>query len=356
MANPSSHEPSGGPPDLSLKRRFVALPTLISFALAIALIAILLTRFDIDLGETWRTIKGSDAELLVLAFALYYLTFPFRGLRWRLLMRNAGVFREAGAPQPSLTVHSEMILVSWFANSISWFHMGDAYRAFLMSTRLGASFSRIIGTVLAERMVDVFVVFALLIVAGVGLLQDDETSDTAGAIVIGAAALAALVLVALLVMRGFGQRIVQRLPARVRDMYARFQEGTLGSFRNLPSLIVITSAIWTLEAARLYFVVEAMGFEIGLALILFAALAHSLLTTVPITPGGLGVVELGLAGLLALSANIGSTDAAAITLVDRSITYFSVLIIGGIAFAVFQARTVRRTPSEQGLHTPAEPT
>ena len=326
----------------------MALPTLISFAFAIAFIAFLLTRFDVDLGETWRRVKGSEPGFLVLAFALYYLTFPLRGIRWRWLMRNANVFKAAGAAEPSVLAHSELLLISWFANSISWFRLGDAYRAFLMATRLASSFSRIIGTILAERAVDIVVVFGLIVLGGVGLLRQEETNDTVGGVIIGATALAGVIVAVLILMRFYGRRVTRLLPSRLEEAYARFQEGALSSFRRVPLLILVTAAIWLLEAARLFFVIEALGLDIGIALILFAALAHSLLTTIPITPGGLGIVELGLAGLLALSANIDRTDATAITLVDRSITYFSVLIIGGLVFALFQARAVRQARREIG--------
>ena len=90
---------------------------------------------------------------------------------------------------------------------------------------------------------------------------------------------------------------------------------------------------------------QALGFDVSLSLILFAALAHSLLTTIPLTPGGLGFVEGGLTGLLALS--LTADQAVGVTLVDRSITYLSVIAIGGVLFAVRQVIEMRRRPSRQ---------
>ena len=265
----------------SLRRRSLALPTIISFVVAIIFIAFLLTRFDIDLSATWDFVKDSQPGLFVVAFILYYLTFPVRGYRWRLLLRNVGTFREPGSEQPSLVSTSGMVLMSWFANSIAWFRLGDAYRAFLLADRSKASFSRTIGTVAAERFLDIGVVFALLLLAGVGLLRDETTNQTARTVILAASVLAAVGAMALLAMRIFGLRLARFLPARLQPFYSRFQEGTLGSFRQLPLLVLLSVAVWLLEAGRLYFVVEALGFEVSLSLILFAALAHSLLTTIP---------------------------------------------------------------------------
>ena len=329
--------PLGASP-FSLRRRSFVLPTLVSFALAILVIYFLLARFDIGLAETWGRVRRSEPGYLALAFVLYYLTFPLRAYRWRLLLRNAGTFRTPGSRQPSLLGHGEIIFLSWFVNTVSWFRMGDAYRAYLLSERAGASFSRTAGTVVAERALDIGVVFALLLLASIGLLSGD-TGNRVGAVVVAATALAAVVGAALLMIRTFGLRLARLLPARVQQMYERFHEGIVGSFRQFPWLIPLGVAIWLLEAARLYFVVQALGFEVGLALILFAALAHSLLTTIPITPGGLGFAELGLTGLLVLALPRG--EAAGVTLLDRSITYLSIVALGGLLFAVRQLNDVR---------------
>ena len=50
------------------------------------------------------------------------------------------------------------------------------------------------------------------------------------------------------------------------------------------------------EALRLYFVVLALGFpdvELGISGAVFVALIGSLLTAVPLSPAGLGIVEAG---------------------------------------------------------------
>lgn len=351
MANSETTPPGPSDPgQFSLRRRSVALPTLISVSLAVVFIAFLLTRFDIDLGESWRQVRASTPGFLALAVVLYYLTFPLRGLRWRILLRNANVYGDRPRV-PSVLEHSSLVVISWFANSVTWFRLGDAYRAFLLSSRWQLSFSRTAGTMLAERGLDIAVVAALLLAAGIGLLQGD-TATRAGAVIVAASALAVLALVALLAMRLYGLRIARLLPQRMQAAYQRFQEGTLGSFRRLPLLVLVSALIWFLEAGRLYFVIKALGLEISLAMVLFAALAHSLLTTIPVTPGGLGFVEAGLTGLLVLV--LPREDAATITLLDRSITYASILAVGGLVFAVRQWFEAHRRASGP-IEKPARP-
>jgi uncharacterized protein (TIRG00374 family) len=62
------------------------------------------------------------------------------------------------------------------------------------------------------------------------------------------------------------------------------------------------------------------------------ALVASLLTAVPFTPAGLGIVEAGIVGLLTVIYQADPTEAAAIALVDRAISVLSVVILGFIAY------------------------
>ena len=75
------------------------------------------------------------------------------------------------------------------------------------------------------------------------------------------------------------------------------------------------------EALRLYFVVEALGFpdvSLGLSGAAFVALIGSLLTAVPLSPAGLGIVELGVVGVLTAAYGIPLQEATTIALVDRA--------------------------------------
>ncbi len=335
----------------SIRRRTLTLATLISLAVAVLLIVFLLARFDIDLGDTWRKARDAQPGLLAAAFAVYYLTFPLRGYRWRVLLDNARAWPDPASPKPGPLPMGEMVLISWFVNSITWLRLGDAYRAYNVASRFGISFSTSVGTVVAERAVDIGIVAALLLVAGVGLLRGGSAEE-AGAVLVGATGVAGAAALALLTMRLFGVRIARFLPRRLQRAYTRFEQGTLGGLRRLPLLIALSAAIWLMESARLYLVVEALDLDVSLSLVLFAALAHSLLTTIPFTPGGLGFVELGLTGLLALE--LPRDDAAGITLLDRSITYLSIVVIGGALFALRQAVSMRRAAAKRAPKSEAE--
>ena len=106
------------------------------------------------------------------------------------------------------------------------------------------------------------------------------------------------------------------------------------------------------EIGRMYLVAMALGFELSPALVIFLTLANSLLSLVP-TPGGVGAVESGVAGLAVRLAALAKESATALVLVDRFITYISVIIIGAIIFVVRPAFRRRRPSQPDAGATPS---
>jgi hypothetical protein len=74
---------------------------------------------------------------------------------------------------------------------------------------------------------------------------------------------------------------------------------------------------------------------------MFIALGEALLTIVPFTSGGIGLVESGMIGMLALFTPARNLAAAGV-LLDRAISLLSILVIGLIVFLIGSARRAAR--------------
>lgn len=320
----------------------LSVPTLVSFAVAVMFLTFLFTRFDIDWQDTWSKLRSSNPYLFGIGFASYYVGFLLRGLRWRIMLANSAASTGGDASIPSVLACAHYIFLGWFANSITWFRLGDAYRAYVYTEDTGNSFSGAIGTVLAERVLDVSMVFLLLVLASVAFYGGGNLGGMTLFLGVGFA-LVLLGVAGLLVMRQFGTRLAILLPARLRTSYDRFHQGAMGSFGHLPLLLVLSVLVWFTEVGRLYFVIQAldMSTSVSFSLVLFVTLANAILTTVPITPGGLGIVEPGIMGLLTLS--LARSEALSVTLLDRSISYLSIVVLGGVVFLIRQATRSRRS-------------
>jgi uncharacterized protein (TIRG00374 family) len=82
---------------------------------------------------------------------------------------------------------------------------------------------------------------------------------------------------------------------------------------------------------------RAVGAEPDPELVLLAYVAASFLGMIPLTPGGLGFVEAGLTGMLAL-AGVGATAAAVATLAYRLVSFWLPIPAGGVGFLLFRQR------------------
>ena len=325
-------------PDLSLVHRLRQPRTIVSLVLPIILLALFVTALPgFDIEQLPAKIAAANPWLLIAAFLVFYLGFPLRGLRWSILVRQSGF-------PLGIRDSMEIIFLSWLVNCLVPAKLGDVYRAWLLKINSTVSLSRTFGTVFIERILDLFAIVTLGLAAGFvsfrsGLPGDVQIVFAVGVVVV------LLLAGGLLTMRNFGRRIIQRLPLphRVIEFYDRFEEGVFASIglRALPRLVVITGLIWATEAMRLFLVVQALGLpdvHLGISGAFFVALSASLLTAVPLTPAGIGFVEGGVVGLLTLVYNVSTTDALAITLVDRAISVLSIIVLGSIAYAISPKR------------------
>lgn len=320
----------------SLRDKFFNIKSLASFGVAFGLIALIIWKADINVAETWQQMKGINLPLYAAGFAVFYALFPLRAWRWRIILRSAGFVVDtpqarrtwSGIPQLS-----EFIGLSWFANCVVPAKLGDAYRGYLIKKNGNASFSRTLGTIFAERIVDMLVLFGMLVVSGMLVFRGQVNRTTEYLFFVGIL-LTVVLLVGLMSMRYLSPLIRRAIPNRFHDFYARFEEGTLASFRpsRLPILLLLTILVWLGEAMRLFFVIEALGgYNLSLSAIIFVALASSLLTAVPALPGGLGLVEGGIIAVMTLFG-VTNTSSTAVALLDRVINYWSIVVFGLILY------------------------
>jgi uncharacterized protein (TIRG00374 family) len=333
--------------DLSLGRRLRQPRTIISIILPIALLVLFARSLPgFELEALPGKILATNPLLLLAAFGVHYLGFPLRGLRWTMLMRRTGT-------QLRVRDATEIIFISWLVNCLVPAKLGDLYRAYLLKINSPVSLSRTFGTVFIERVLDLFAIAVLGLAAGFVSFRTGLPTEVQAVFVVGIVFVAILAL-ALLTLRNFGRQLLAALPLphRVLELYDRFEEGVFTAIplSALPRLGLVTGLIWATEAMRLYLVVAAFGFSdvrLGISGAFFVALSGSLLTAVPLTPAGIGIVETGVVGLLTLVYRVGQTEALAITLVDRAISVLSIIVLGSIVYAI--------SPKRRGAGVPGSP-
>ena len=329
---PAEAEPDAA--QMSLTRRLRQPRTIISILVPLFIIGAFVGINGAQLQKVPSLIMAANPALVLAAFAIFYAGFPMRGLRWKILLRGTGL----KIPTSDST---EIIFLSWLVNCVVPAKLGDVYRAYLLKINSTASLSRTFGTVFIERILDLCAIALLGIAAGYWSFRDGLPEIIEFVFLI-AFIVVVVLMVGLFTMRNFGRRIIialRFLPHQVLELYDRFEQGVFGAIgmRQLPILAALTTMIWLTEGIRLFFVVQALGFpdvSMGLSGAVFVALIGSLLTAVPLSPAGLGIVEAGVVGVLTVAYGISLPEATAIALLDRVISVFSVIIFGSIAYVL----------------------
>ncbi|ODS36253.1 MAG: hypothetical protein A7316_02740, partial [Candidatus Altiarchaeales archaeon WOR_SM1_86-2] len=299
--------------------------TVLSFIVSIAILYLVIS--SVNVRSTIEIMTGADPLLYICAFVAYYLTFPLRGLRWKILLENIGF-------QKNIKDLTEIVFLSWFVNCILPAKLGDLYRAYLVKQNYSFSGSKTLGTVFIERLLDLLLLLVLMSILCVLIFTRTPAPIVDALKILLLLILALTILLLLLKFRPDAiVRVIGSIKVpQIEDYIMRFRSGISAiTSRTMPSLIFCTAAIWLLEAMRLFFVTRAVALDLPLTVVLFVAFAAAVLTAVPITPAGLGVVEASMLGILVM-VGISADAALSVALLDRFISYWSLIAIGGITF------------------------
>jgi uncharacterized membrane protein YbhN (UPF0104 family) len=255
---------------------------------------------------------------LVGAIALYGVATLVRGERWQRLLRDEG-----GVPPRADTY--ALTAIGYMGNNVLPARAGDAIRVVLMAPPARVSRRTVVGTLLAERILDIVVLVVLFVVVGYGLLGTvggGKVEIIAGAVVVVVAVCAV------------GWRFVRR-SERLHDLLAPMVSATLGLRRAHHALLLVsmTLVIWAVEAAVWIAVGAAVGFGMGpLDGIYLVALA-SVFAMIPSGPAYAGTQDAAVAiGIKALGGSGGT--AVAYLLMLRFVIVVPITLVGLVLLVV----------------------
>jgi uncharacterized membrane protein YbhN (UPF0104 family) len=313
------------PPD-ALGKRFLNPRTLVSFGLAIAILFFVFRGLGIDFNDAWMRMKQADLLMLGGAFIVFYFTFVARALRWKRMLSRVDINEKHGYPIPGLPGMYQIFLLSWFANCVVPARLGDAYRSFLLKERTGASFGISLGTILAERLIDLVILVSVLLASGLVVFGTHAPDQAEKAFLFGGGVVV-LGVVGIIVLWFLRDHIERLLPVRIMTHYKKLNSGL---FRVLarPTPFAATSVLlWCADGLRVLLVARSLDVHISYPEAIMVALISALVSIIPFTPAGLGFVE-GFMVTALTQIGVFPGAAAAIALLDRVITYASLIAIG----------------------------
>jgi uncharacterized protein (TIRG00374 family) len=283
---------------------------------------------NVNLTELIDVSKDISLPLYLTAFVLQYSSFFVRGIRWKKLLEPLKI-------KTNSFTATEIVFLSWFANSIVPAKIGDIYRSYLLKKETEEPISRTIGTIVVERIFDIVLLLFLLTLSGYLLYREQIPEEISDSLKVGYA-LIIVIVVGIIILQTFEKWLIRLIPEKLHIYFRNLSHGILSSVSDIETMVYVFSlslVIWMLESGRLYFVTRSLGLDIGIYTIVFIALASTLLTAIPLTPAGLGAVEFSMVFLLALSG-VDTTLGTAVAFLDRVISFWSILVTGTIVYMV----------------------
>lgn len=280
-----------------------------------------------------------DWSYFAAALALVTGNYALRFLRWELYLRRLGVrvpFRE-----------NVVIFLAGFAMSVTPAKLGEVLKSILLWELRDVPVERTAPIVVAERLTDLL---ALVLIAAVGAVAFPfgaaVAAAGAGFVLFGCVAAVHAPLGLSLVRLAARLPVLNRFSTKLEAAYGALQNVSSG--RTFVGASALALAGWSLEAGAAWCILQGFpGTSVSFAVASFAYATSQIAGALAFMPGGLGVAEAGMMGVLSKlggSTMTGSIAAASTALVRLATLWWAVLL-GFIALPVARMLIRRRAPA-----------
>lgn len=268
----------------------------------------------------------SDADgimALVGALALYAVATLIRAERWERILRRADVDAKRG------DVYA-LTPIGYMGNNVLPARGGELLRTFLLGARVPSATKRtILGTILAERVLDAVALGVILVVLASNLLSELPPPSTTVLLAIGAVVVLLLV-AALVALLKFRERLVFVLEALLPMAQPTKQ---LLSVQGAV-LLVVSLLIWVVEASVYIAVGHAVGIELGLHDGLAVVAFTNAAALIPAAPGYIGTYDAAVIFAVNTVSNASRSAVLSYLILLRFVLFVPITVVGFLLLVV----------------------
>ena len=312
---------------MELKRQILNKRTILSFVIALGIIIYIFSK--IDLGRVISILKHANIFYYIFAVFMFYFSILIKSYRWKIFLKNVDI---------DLKLKDAFIIyyLSMFANSLVPAKLGDVYRGYLLKKKTNKSISLGFGTVFIERVFDLVAMISLLSISAYLSFKSSIPKEIVYSIKWGVVII--LFLIFLIFSFCIFNNKINLKNEKINGILTNFEKGLRSvKINSLSSLIALSFIGWFIEGLTVYFIFLALKIDLGVLFGVFSDLASSLLTAIPLTPSGLGVVEYALIYILKLKS-VDYSEAFAVLILYRLISYFSIVLFGALVFYTVESK------------------
>jgi len=304
-----------------LKKKVISVVQYIFF-LFVGLGLLYLVFRKLDLNVVWTEIKFARYEWMLLSIFLGTISHIARAIRWNILIKSLGY-----ETKTSTTFYA--VMTGYLANAI-FPRLGEVTRCAALSKKTNVPFNSLFGTVISERIFDLFVL--ILIILGViffqleflkGFVDKYFISSIQGymnpqSIIIFILILLVMILLPVILFRIFVNRFKNlTIYKKVSDFVRGFIEGikTIKRMKQKWAFIFWTIVIWTFYVLMTWVVFFSLNATSGLTFVDgITLMALGSLGIVAPVPAGIGAYQFIVKAVLVELYMVPSEPAASFSI------------------------------------------
>ena len=316
---------------------------------------------NVEFAEVWEATRHMSYGWLIPFFIITLGSHVIRAERWRMMFTN-----EDKIPHRSTLFTGVMF---GYLTNIALPRVGEVTRPIYVARQIDESNSKVIGTIVLERLVDVISMFSIMLFVGVFLISDAEilsrlfgmdvtdpsvyTSLLVKLLMFGGIALAAGV-VGYLFVRKYGSE-----DSRIGSFINKFRLGAKNFFegvlavrelKNWPLFVFYTAMIWVAYISMTYIPFWMFDMQVVYDLSFADAVVLTMVSAVGIsipTPGGVGSYHLLMTYSLFILYGVPEATGLAFATVAHGATIVLYLIVAPVMLAVEKYLSLKREARKQ---------
>lgn len=307
---------------------------------------------DEQIDDILNSFRTADYKWLVLSLIFGFLSHLSRGIRWTILLEPLG-------HKPKVANSFYAVMIGYLAN-LAFPRLGEVTRSGALRNSDGVPFTAAFGTVVAERVIDLFILLTLtvaVVASQFGLLSEfietqflskltEKLNESQGKFqtyaIIGGIALIALIAL-LFILRSKAKKVYEK----VKGILKSFGEGlvTVKNVKRRGAFIFHTLFIWTMYVLMSYVCFFALEETAGLSPMAVLACFVFGSFGIVLVQGGLGAYPVIVMMTLELYGISKETGLAFGWLVWTAQTLLILAL--GFASLILMSMTNKKTPENE---------
>lgn len=271
--------------------------------------------FISEASNLYSVLKNAVIWYVLIAILLYIISVYLFALRWKYVLKSLGYDIQSKQLVP-------IIFGGITINNLTPANRagGEPLRMYWVKKQFNIGYKDVFISILYERLVEAVPILIMTACVFYTILPIIKNLKINFMIII-------IVLIVLFILLFiFKNKIIYYIDT-IKNYYSKLQK----SF--YPTLI-LSSAVWILEIIRLKCIMLSLYTHLPFKVIVSISLVYLVLGSIPLTTGGLGIVEGGLLSVLVFFG-VPVINAAGIIVIERLISYILASLIGAVFLIKF---------------------